>query len=474
MVFSSNIFLFVFLPLMLAGYFIIPKRLRNNFLLVGSLFFYFWGEPKFILIMLTSIAINYFFGLLISLAQKEEKSILVKRIILALAIAGNLGLLFYFKYFNFAISTVNQIFSLDISLRNIALPLGISFFTFHGVTYIMGLYWGKFDVQKNPLKVALYVALFPQLVAGPIVRYQDVHLQIDSRVTSIDKFSEGIKRFAIGLGKKTIIANTVAIAADKIFGIPYYENTLATAWLGVLCYTLQIYFDFSGYSDMAIGLGKMFGFEFLENFNYPYISKSIREFWRRWHISLSTFFRDYLYIPLGGSRKGNVYVNLFIVFLMTGLWHGASLNFIVWGLWHGAFMILERTSDKLPLKKLNIPSVISRVYTLLVVMIGWVFFRADNLDYAVGYLGVMFGIVKPYNIGFSTLYYLDIFTIFIIVIAIIASTRIIPRFVNQLEEKKGQAISFNIAKVLYISILMIINIIFVMTSTYNPFIYFRF
>jgi len=354
------------------------------------------------------------------------------------------------------------------------LPIGISFFTFQGMTYVIDLYWGKVTVQKNPLKIALYISLFPQLIAGPIVRYKDVNEQIDKRIVNIEKFAEGIKRFVLGLGKKTIIANTVASIADSIFNLPYSDHFITTAWLGIVCYSLQIYFDFSGYSDMAIGLGKMFGFDFLENFNYPYISKNITEFWRRWHISLSTFFRDYVYIPLGGNRKGNVYINLSIVFLLTGLWHGASLNFIVWGIWHGMFIIAERILKKSQLSKINIPGCVKVSYTLIVVIIGWVFFRADTLEYAIGYLGVMFGLVEPSNVGFATKYYLDNYSIFIIIIALISSTGFLPRCISTIEEKWSHEIIFNIAKTVYISVVLLICAIFVMTSTYNPFIYFRF
>lgn len=474
MVFSSNIFLFIFLPITLGIYFIIGKRFRNSFLLLTSLFFYFWGEPKFVLIMVISIVINYFFGLLINYSQKKKKNYITRRSILFLAVVANLMLLFYFKYLDFSIGLINDIFGSNIALRNISLPIGISFFTFQGMTYIIDLYWQKVPVQKNPLKIALYISLFPQLIAGPIVRYQDINEQIDNRTVNTEKFSEGIKRFVLGLGKKTIIANTVALITDNIFALPYNELPLFTAWLGIICYSLQIYFDFSGYSDMAIGLGKMFGFDFLENFNYPYIAKSVTEFWRRWHISLSTFFRDYLYIPLGGNRRGNTYVNLFIVFFMTGLWHGASLNFIVWGLWHGMFMLLEKIFKKLPLINIKIPTFIKRIYLYLVVLIGWVFFRAETLDYASGYIGVMFSVIKPQNIGFTTMYYLDKFSILIILIGLIASTGIISRWTNNIEEKHSNDFLFNILKTIYITAILFICVVFIMSSTYNPFIYFRF
>lgn len=474
MVFSSNIFLFIFLPLTLFGYYVIDKKFKNTFLLIASLFFYFWGEPIFVIIMLASIIINYTFGLVIYTAEIKKKSKIIKRLILFAAVSLNLGLLFYFKYFDFSIEIVNQLFHIDIALKNVVLPIGISFFTFQGMAYIIDLYWGRVPVQKNPIKIALYISLFPQLIAGPIVRYCDVNEQIDNRIVNIEKFYEGAKRFVLGLAKKIVIANTVAVIADNIFSVPFHELSIVTAWHGVICYSLQIYFDFSGYSDMAIGLGKMFGFDYLENFNYPYISKSITEFWRRWHISLSTFFKDYVYIPLGGNRKGNVYVNLIIVFFLTGLWHGASINFVVWGLWHGLFMLIERIANKTSLINLKIPTVIKRIYTVLVVIIGWVFFRADSLKNATGYLRIMFGFENPQNIGFTTMYYLDTFAIMIIVIAIIASTGILSHWANQVEVKQSNQIVFNIAKSVFITTLMLICAVFVMTSTYNPFIYFRF
>lgn len=470
MVFSSNIFLFVFLPLVLGGYFLIHPKFRNTFLLLSSLFFYFWGEPKFVFIMFLSIFINYIFGILIYISQGKGKTI--SRTALFLGVFFNLALLFYYKYFDFTIGIFNSIGILDMPLKNITLPIGISFFTFQGMTYIIDLYWGNVPVQKNPLKVGLYISLFPQLIAGPIVRYKDVNAQIDNRTVNVEKFSEGIKRFVLGLGKKSIIANTVALTADNIFKLPYQEISVTTAWLGIICYTLQIYFDFSGYSDMAIGLGKMFGFDFLENFNYPYISKSITEFWRRWHISLSSFFRDYVYIPLGGNRKGNVYIHLFIVFVLTGLWHGASFNFLVWGLWHGAFIIAERVLKNTKLSKLSIPSVIKHIYTILVFVVGWVFFRAENLTYAVGYIGRMFGIVPSTQIAFKTSYYTsDKFLIFILLIAVVASTGVLSKIPQKLEKNE---MVFSVAKTVYIAAVMFLCAVFVMTSTYNPFIYFRF
>ncbi|WP_256702537.1 MBOAT family protein [Paenibacillus sp. P32E] len=328
-------------------------------------------------------------------------------------------------------------------------------------------------MQKNLLKFALFKAFFPQLIAGPIVRYVDVHDQIDNRVSTVDDFAYGIRRFVMGLGKKVIIANTLGQVADNIFSLPYYQNSMATAWVGAICYSLQIYFDFSGYSDMAIGLARMFGFKFKENFDFPYVSKSITEFWRRWHISLSSWFRDYLYIPLGGNRRGNVYVNLTIVFIVTGLWHGAAWNFVIWGLWHGFFNILERILKRI---KLNIvvPAVLRWLYTIIVVIIGWVLFRSPELSYATDYLKIMFGLARSYDVGFSAWYYLDPMVLTVLIIGCIASlplSKYIQENVGKYEEHNGLSLFIQNG---YVLVLLIICIMFLATSTYNPFIYFRF
>lgn len=342
MVFSSVEFLFVFLPITLAGYYLIRRDLKNVFLLLMSLLFYAIGEPKFVWIMVASIVVNYLSGLLVWKAKSFGNKPLEKFGLL-ISIIVNLSILFYFKYYDFAVSNINGLFGTNIALKHIALPIGISFFTFQGMSYVLDVYMNKAEVQKNPLNIALYISLFPQLVAGPIVRYSDVNNQIACRKETVEDFAEGVKRFILGFGKKVIISDTLGMVADRVFDSNNYINiSVLLAWLGGISYMLQIYYDFSGYSDMAIGLGKMLGFKFNENFNYPYIASSVRDFWRRWHISLSTYFRDYVYIPLGGNRKGNVYVNLSIVFLLTGIWHGASWNFIIWGVWHGIFQLIER------------------------------------------------------------------------------------------------------------------------------------
>lgn len=349
MVFSSIIFVIWFLPLFLLSYFVLPRLiprqnkivLFNWILLIASLLFYAWDTPIFLFVMLLSIFMNYSLGILIGRTQNGK----TKKMELVISIVANLALLGYFKYSNFAIDTLNQCLGTNISNLNIVLPIGISFFTFQGLSYVIDVYWKKVEVQKNILKVALYISMFPQLIAGPIVRYDTICKQINEREVNFDNLVIGFRRFTFGLAKKVLIANVLGETADKIFSVDYFNVThmsAAVAWYGAICYTMQIYFDFSGYSDMAIGLGKIMGFDYLENFNYPYISKSITEFWRRWHISLSSFFRDYVYIPMGGNRTGNVYFHLAVVFLLTGLWHGASWTFIIWGAWHGFFILLER------------------------------------------------------------------------------------------------------------------------------------
>ena len=333
MVFSSLVFLWIFLPVIIILYYVIDEKYKNIFLLLGSLFFYAWGEPIYIFLMIFSIVVNWSIGLLI------EKYQFQKKIFLIVSILFNVALLGYFKYFNFFIDIINQMLHLGIEYKSIKLPIGISFFTFQILSYIIDLYRGEYKAQKSFVKLALYISFFPQLIAGPIVKYKDINEQLACRMHTLEKTAQGVRRFIYGLGKKVIIANTVAECVDYIYGLEYMELTGLLAWIAAILYTLQIYFDFSGYSDMAIGLGKMFGFEFQENFRYPYLSGSIQEFWQRWHISLGTWFKEYLYIPLGGNRKGKVctYMNLTIVFLAPGLWHGANYNIILWGLYQGMF-----------------------------------------------------------------------------------------------------------------------------------------
>lgn len=484
---------------MILGYYALPGKVRNIWLLLGSLFFYAWGEPKYIFIMVASIVGNYLFGILIHFFALREKHglghVVAKKITLAVTILYNLGILFYFKYFNLFMETINEFSNKEISWIRVALPIGISFYTFQGMSYVIDVYRGdcKEDrsgnvcelVQKNPLNLALYISMFPQLIAGPIVRYTDIRDSLKSRVTNTDTFTKGAERFIIGLAKKAILANSIGEVADKIFGAEFEFMGVPVAWLGAVCYTLQIYYDFSGYSDMAIGLGKIFGFDFLENFNYPYISRSITEFWRRWHISLSSWFRDYLYIPLGGNRRGNVYVNLIIVFIATGIWHGAAWSFLIWGLWHGLFMLIERYFRKSgkPNPFARVPACFKWLYSMLVVILGWVLFKLENVPDTLAYIGSMFGKGAGGYTEFSVRYYLDNKMIVILVIGILACIpfkEVLPvlpkgagRVLGVIVCAKPGKLMFAVRRVLLI-VLLLLSMLFVVNSTYNPFIYFRF
>ena len=507
MVFSSVIFFCFFLPIMIIVYYALPAKLRNIWLLLGSLFFYAWGEPKYIFIMVASIVGNYAFGMLIHFFavrdnnfghgdgssvlfcpqdQTEEpsprpKRSVGKKITIVITVLYNLGILFYFKYFNLFMETVNQISHKEVTWLKVALPIGISFYTFQGMSYVIDVYRGDMMpdrngepvelVQKNPINLALYISMFPQLIAGPIVRYSDIKDSLKERVTSPAMFASGAERFIIGLAKKAILANSIGEAADKVFSADIQYMGMPVAWLGILFYALQIYFDFSGFSDMAIGLGRIFGFEFLENFNYPYISQSISEYWRRWHISLSNWFKDYLYIPLGGNRKGNVYFNLFIVFLATGFWHGAAWSYLIWGSWHGLFVLLERyfrtRKGGNPFAKF--PPILKWLYTTLVVGFGWVLFKTESLPDTVVYIKQMFNLNPSAYTEFSPRYYLDNKMIVLVIIGILASYPI-PKMVWDKFNGKAACI---IKRVLLI-ILLLISMLFIVNSTYNPFIYFRF
>lgn len=475
MLFSSMIFLWVFLPIILFLYFVLDKRYRNIFLLFASLIFYAWGEPKYIFLMVFSIIVNYLFGILIDQCIEHKR----RKLWLIICIIINLGLLGYFKYFNFIVDNINQLArEVIIRPKNIILPIGISFYTFQALSYVVDVYRykegrGDVKVQKNIFNLALYIALFPQLIAGPIVKYHDIVEQIEVRTSSIPKVAYGIKRFIYGLGKKVIISNTLALVSDQIFALPVGELGFATAWVGIISYSLQIYFDFSGYSDMAIGLGHLFGFRFMENFNYPYISKSIQEFWRRWHISLSTWFREYLYIPLGGNRKGarRTYINLMIVFFATGLWHGASWNFIIWGLFHGLFLVLERKWLGEVLAR-NSFKLLNHIYTLLVVMIGWVFFRAETLPYAIGYLQKLF-IPNLREAVYPVGQFLNMEVIITLILAILLGGTL------QHGSKKLKVALYNeqtvyACEIVLLAMIMFWSILYLVSGAYNPFIYFRF
>lgn len=458
MIFSSAIFLFAFLPAVLILYFLVGKKLKNWVLLLASLFFYAWGEPVNVLVMIASILVNYA-GCLWMVKTERKKPVLILLLLL------NLGTLFYFKYLNFAVETWTAVTGQDPGLRKVALPIGISFFTFQIMSYVIDVYRGKVEAQKNLVSLGLYISLFPQLIAGPIVRYADIEREIRTRTVTVDKVYEGFRRFAIGFAKKVIIADQLGALADTVFAGSY--PSVWGHWIGILAYTLQIYYDFSGYSDMAIGLGKCFGFTFLENFNYPYISRSIREFWRRWHMSLSGWFRDYLYIPLGGNRKGpaRTYLNLLIVFFVTGLWHGASFNFIVWGLYYGLFLIIERIGFGKLLDKA--PRILRHVYTLLIVIVGWVFFRADTLGDALVYLQHMF---VPYGrdlVNFRMI--MDARYWFILVLGIVCALPY-QKLLARVRSTKAGAVLADVAVLL----IFLLAISFMFGSGYSPFLYFRF
>ncbi len=485
MVFSTPTFLFLFLPLVLGAYLLLPRAGKNLWLLGASLFFYAWGERWIVLIMLLSILGNYFLALRLVATQQASR----RTLYVVLALVFNLGLLFIFKYANFFVDSINPLISSlgwgSIEIPTITLPIGISFFTFQALSYVIDVYRGDAPLQRNPIDFALYIALFPQLIAGPIVRYVDVAEQIVHRQESWSKFAQGVERFVFGLAKKMIFANTAAEVADKIFQLPLDDITPGLAWLGTACYTIQIYFDFSGYSDMAIGLGLMFGFRYLENFRHPYVARSITDFWRRWHISLSTWFRDYLYIPLGGNRKGpaRTYLNLFLVFFLCGLWHGASWTFVAWGIYHGLLLVLERLGLGQFLTRL--PRVVQHAYALLAVMIGWVLFRATSFEQAGVFILALFGVSgNPAPLAVSAREYLDPQLILAILIGSFCSTPILSWALSRWRESTNPEHPASrlrwstelgeTALTFFLLALLTICTSKMALGTYNPFIYFRF
>lgn len=472
MVFASAIFLFLFLPITIIGYFLIKPKYKNFWLFIMSLVFYAWGGLIYAILFIFSAYINFLFGIWM---EKDRER---KKLILFLSIVWNLGILAYFKYSSFILlnlQVIIQIFipNFKINIVHVPLPIGISFFTFQIMTYVIDLYREEIKVQKKFINLGLYIMLFPQLIAGPIVRYIDIEKEINNRKVDIDLIDEGIKRFILGLGKKIFIANIMGTWADTVFNMSLEKINTPLAWLGIFGYTMQIFFDFSAYSDMAIGLGKIFGFHFLENFNYPYISRNIQEFWRRWHISLSQWFKDYLYIPLGGNRKGKMrtYINLLIVFFLTGLWHGSSWNFIFWGIFHGVFLIIERLGLKKVLEKT--PKILQHLYTMIIVIIGWVFFRADSFIFALKYLKVLF--IPNFIHMESFLVELENLKLFIAVCAIIFSTPIVPKLKNILLNNifKNKFYYEIFRNFIYI-IFFLLSVIFLAGSNFNPFIYFHF
>lgn len=457
MLFSSIPFLYYFLPCVLILYFIAPRKLKNTALLLSSLVFYAWGEPRFVIVMIITVVMGYVFGILTEIHPKYKKLYLILAVLLSVVSLG------YFKYADFFITNFNAVTGLSVPLLKIALPIGISFYTFQILSYNIDVYTGEVPAQRNLIDLAAYITMFPQLIAGPIVRYSDVAKQLKSRTHGVDKISLGIRRFVLGLSKKILIANALGELCD-IFKYSDDKSVLFY-WIYAIAFSLHIYFDFSGYSDMAIGLGKMFGFDFIENFNYPYISKSITEFWRRWHMSLGSWFRDYVYIPLGGSRvkKTRMFLNIFIVWMLTGFWHGAAWNFVVWGLFFAILLMIEKVFLLKYLKKFK---VINRVYVLFSIVISFVIFNATSMGEAISYIGGMFGAGGIPLCSVETVYYLRSFIV-ILILAIIGSTPIPKKVIS------------GIKKVQYIEPLVLVGLLIVITAylvdgSFNPFLYFRF
>lgn len=460
MVFSSLFFLCIFLPVSLGLYYLIKNRTyRNLILILTSLFFYAWGEPVWISILIVSTLINWFLALKIS----ENKNNWKGKAALTLSVAENLLILVFFKYSGFIAENINLVIGSNIGLGSVGLPIGISFFTFKIISYTADVYMGEVNAQKSPFKLLLYVSLFHQIMAGPIVRYKDMEEAIDNRVETVELFNDGVNRFIIGLGKKVLLSNTAAKVAVNFLGTDYTRLSVLGAWFGVILFALQLYFDFSGYSDMAIGLGKMFGFTYKENFNYPYISRTATEFWRRWHISLGSFFKDYVYIPLGGNRRFRIR-NLFIVWLLTGLWHGASWNFIIWGLYFFVLICVEKLFFKKPLEM--IPGIFSRIYLWVAVLVGWVFFYHTDLSQAFTFLGIMFGAKNtPFSSPEVSIHFWN--NAVLLLIALIGCT---PVFKGLNQKFKFGAF----AKPVFNTMVLILSLIFLAGQTYSPFMYFKF
>ena len=466
MLFSSIPFLYYFLPAVLILYFIAPKKLKNSVILLSSLFFYAWGEPKYVILMIVSITVGYILGLLIEKFREKTLS----KVFLAISVIFSIGALGYFKYSDFFIANFNAVTGLSVPLLRIALPIGISFYTFQLLSYTIDVYRGDTPAQKNPITLAAYISLFPQLIAGPIVRYSDVALQLENRTHTFAKISDGVRRFILGLSKKILIANALGELCD-IFRASEDKSVLFF-WLYAVSFTLHIYFDFSGYSDMAIGLGKIMGFDFMENFNYPYISKSVTEFWRRWHMSLGTWFRDYVYIPLGGNRvsKPRQFFNILVVWLLTGFWHGAEWNFPVWGLYFAILLLIEKS---FLLKKLNKSKVISHVYVMFLVIISFVIFNAADMSVAFSDLAGMFGLAGVPVSSSEFVYYLRSYLL-VIVIAIIGATPLPKKIVEKIREKETGNKVINLIEPAVCIILFVMITAYLVDGSFNPFLYFRF
>ena len=471
MVFSSFEFLCIFLPVLCIVYAILPSiRWKNGLLIIGSLLFYAYGEPVYVLLMIGSSLVHYLLAMGISKSASAKKPLLALDVILSLVVLG------LFKYTGMIVTTINQIAHSNIPVPAIVMPIGISFFTFQSMSYVIDVYRERVEVQTNFLKVLLYISFFPQLIAGPIVKYRDISKEIDERHADAQQVMQGLQRFIIGLSKKVLISNTVGQVADHIFAAQASSINGVTAWLAAISYLLQIYYDFSGYSDMAIGLGQVFGFHFRENFDHPYDATCIRDFWRKWHISLSSWFKDYVYIPLGGSRvsKFKLYRNLFVVWFLTGMWHGASWNFIIWGLYFGVFIALEKAFLEKALYKT--PKVLRHTYLLLIVVVGWVFFRANDITQAFEFLKVMFGFNGNDVINSSVnIYLIDYW--YILLASIILSTPIVKGLKQLILKINKNALDNDIAYLMHglsLGIYMFIIMVMLSSSTYNPFLYFRF
>lgn len=477
MVFSSLIFLVLFMPATILGYYLINPKFRNFFLLAMSLLFYFWGEPKFIVVMIISIIANYLFGLAVDKFRGKKTA----KIFLAGSVIWNVGIFFIYKYLDFTIKNINLLLGINIPLKHILLPIGISFFTFQAMSYVIDVYRGNGSVQKNPINVALFLMMFPQLIAGPIVRYETVSSEMTNRKENLENFSEGLRRFIIGLGKKVIISNLVAVVANNAFNSTTASQlSVLMAWTGAISYTMQIYFDFSGYSDMAIGLGLMFGFHFNENFDHPYCSRTVSEFWRRWHISLGTWFRDYVYFPMGGSRvksKGRLVFNLAVVWTLTGVWHGASWNFIIWGVMYFVILTFEKLTGIAKGIGNKAFAFLYRIFTLLCVMFGWVLFNSPSIRSAGGYILDMFGLLKNPVYTETDGYFIRQY-ILIIAAAILLSTPFIEKLISKKINENGTAIKdtavYKVTEGIILILILITSVSFVAGNAYNPFIYFNF
>lgn len=473
MIFSSLLFLFRFLPAVLVCYYIVPRGLRNLVLFLFSLLFYAWGEPVYIILMVISILVSYTGGIVVDRMKRQGRPRAAKTVLVISSVIS-LSLLGFFKYADFVIGTVNGITGAGLELLEIALPIGISFYTFQTMSYTIDVYRGEAHVQKNLISFGAYVVMFPQLIAGPIVQYKTIDKQLRSRRETAEEFADGIHRFMIGLGKKVLLANNAGALWDSIQSMTYSEVPVLTAWMGLAAYTFQLYFDFSAYSDMAIGLGHMFGFRFLENFNYPYISRSITEFWRRWHISLSTWFRDYVYIPLGGNRVNPLrhVRNIIVVWLLTGFWHGASWNFVLWGIYYGVLLLLEKFVFGKFLKRL--PSVLQHIYCMFFVMIGWNLFVFDDMRLGFGFMRALFGGYGQGILNQETIYLLYNNAV-LLVLLILGSTQIPKKLARGLiAVLNGREAAVTVIRNVFYAVIFFLSVAWLVDASYNPFLYFRF